>query len=84
VGVRELGVRKTILVYEGIPNSCGAKVQLGDVTVEHEFGHPIQKLVRTYRPNFEDLSCARKGVIALVLNDEAIPVIQTRIADAGH
>jgi len=41
------------------------------------------KLIRLYRSTTEDLAWARKGVIVSVLNGEAIPVIQTRINDAG-
>jgi hypothetical protein len=74
----ELGVRKNIPVYGSMP-----KVQLGEVTVEHEVSRSVCKLVQTYRSNSDNLSWARKGVIATVLNGEALPVIQTRIAHAG-
>lgn len=43
----------------------------------------VPKLVRMYRSHPDDLLWARKGVVAAVLNGEVIPVIQTRIADAG-
>ncbi|AET02659.2 DUF4283 domain protein [Medicago truncatula] len=43
----------------------------------------IQKLLRMYRFIGEDLQWARSGFLASVLNGEAIPVVQTRIEDAG-
>jgi hypothetical protein len=47
-------------------------------------GQPsIQKLMRKYRSCEEDFLWARCGVIATVINDESIPVVQNRIADAG-
>jgi len=42
-----------------------------------------QKLVHTYRSVEEDLRWARGGLVATVINGEAIPVIQTRISDVG-
>jgi len=41
------------------------------------------KLVRSYKSKADDLLWARKGVIATILNGEVIPIIQTRIVDAG-
>lgn len=47
-------------------------------------GQPsIQKQVRKYRSQTEDLLWARNGVTATVLNGESVPLIQDRIADAG-
>ncbi|KEH25709.1 RNA recognition motif [Medicago truncatula] len=43
----------------------------------------IQKLLRMYRSTGEDLQWARSGFLASVINGEAIPVVQTRIEDAG-
>lgn len=58
---------------------------LVDGTVFYETHHrkPMSKLIRKYTSVPHDLDWARKGVIVSVLNGEAIPVIQTRIEDAG-
>jgi len=42
-----------------------------------------KKLVRTYRSNGNDLIWSRSGVMATVVNGEAIKVIQKRVEDAG-
>ncbi|MCI57612.1 DUF4283 domain protein, partial [Trifolium medium] len=45
--------------------------------------NPNTKLVRMYRSNVDDLQWARKGVVATVINGEAVPLVQQRIEDAG-
>jgi hypothetical protein len=40
-------------------------------------------LVRSYRSKSEDVQWARHGLVATVINGEAIPVVQNRITDAG-
>lgn len=42
-----------------------------------------QKLVRAFRSVEEDLKWVRRGLVATVINGEAIPLIQSRISDAG-
>jgi hypothetical protein len=42
----------------------------------------IQKLLRMYRSNADDLSWARNGCTASVINGEVISVVQNRIVDA--
>jgi len=44
---------------------------------------PSQKLVRMYRSNMDDLKWAGKGVVATVINGEAISLVQQRIKDIG-
>lgn len=47
-------------------------------------GHPsIQKFIRKYSSHAEDLLWASQGVLANVINGEAIPIVQKRISDAG-
>jgi hypothetical protein len=41
------------------------------------------QLVRSYRSQLEDVSWARRGVVATVSNGEAVPLVQQRIVDAG-
>jgi len=55
----------------------------GKVVTKAIVPQPVCKMVRSYKSKLDDLLWARKGVIASVLNGQAIPVIQTRIADAG-
>ena len=43
----------------------------------------VSKLLKVYRPSGDDLRWAHKGVVANVLNGEAITVVQTRVEDAG-
>jgi len=44
---------------------------------------PVKKLVRTYRSHEEDLNWAHNGVIASVINGEAIPMVHNIIEDVG-
>ncbi|MCI41826.1 sulfate transporter, partial [Trifolium medium] len=41
------------------------------------------KLIRSYRSQVEDLTWARQGVIATVINGESVPLVQQRIEDGG-
>lgn len=43
----------------------------------------VKKLTRMYRSTEDDLKWARSGVLAKVVNDEVISVIQNRVEDAG-
>jgi predicted SpoU family rRNA methylase len=43
----------------------------------------VSNLVRMYRSQEDDLKWARNIVVALVVNGEAIPMVQNRIEDAG-
>jgi len=45
--------------------------------------HQIKKLVRMYRSQYVDLKWARNGMVASVINGEAVPMVQNRIEDAG-
>ncbi|GAU18974.1 hypothetical protein TSUD_178910 [Trifolium subterraneum] len=42
-----------------------------------------QALLRKYKAKSDDVSWAKKGVVATISNGEAVPVVQTRITDAG-
>ncbi|MCI53169.1 sulfate transporter, partial [Trifolium medium] len=40
-------------------------------------------LLRNYRSKSDDVKWAQNGLVAIVINGEAIPVVQNRITDAG-
>ncbi|MCI41573.1 hypothetical protein A2U01_0062806, partial [Trifolium medium] len=46
----------------------------GTVNVTGGIVEPNKKLVRVYRSTMEDLTWARKGVVATVVNGEAVPL----------
>ena len=50
----------------------------GNVTVNSK-----QQYVPKYKSEIEDVLWASKGLVVMVLNGEAIPVVQRRIFDAG-
>lgn len=54
----------------------------GRVRVVQQQQPVVQKLVEMYRSRGDDLKWACLGVIASVVNGEAIPVVQNRIEDA--
>lgn len=66
----------------------GADVGVSRIGTKEVNGHlenriQPKKLVRMYGSDEDDLQCARGGLVAKVINREAIPVIQTRISGAG-
>ncbi|MCI43074.1 sulfate transporter, partial [Trifolium medium] len=50
---------------------------------EKEVVPSVSVFVRKYKPKLEDVQWAQNGVVATIINGEAIPVVQNRIADAG-
>ncbi|MCI67908.1 sulfate transporter, partial [Trifolium medium] len=40
-------------------------------------------MVRKYRSEAEDVKWAQHGLVATIINGEAVPVVQSRIRDAG-
>jgi hypothetical protein len=54
-----------------------------DVPGESAPGKESSILVRSYRSKSEDVQWAQKGLVATVINGEAIPVVQNRVIDAG-
>ncbi|MCH79282.1 cysteine-rich receptor-like protein kinase [Trifolium medium] len=50
---------------------------------EKEYAPDNSVLMRKYNTTSDDLQWAREGVVATVINGEAIPIIQNRIMDAG-
>ncbi|MCI20005.1 DUF4283 domain protein, partial [Trifolium medium] len=54
-----------------------------NVNIEKEAVTKESVFVRKYKPMPEDVNWAQSGVVAIVRNGEAIPVVQNRIADAG-
>ncbi|GAU22592.1 hypothetical protein TSUD_134920 [Trifolium subterraneum] len=42
-----------------------------------------QALLRKYKAKSDDVSWAQQGVVATISNGEAVPMVQTRITDAG-
>lgn len=73
----------------GQDNGNGKMVREGGRTgvdwecVLHKKQPVATKLTRMYRSNSDDLQWARKGVLANVVNGEAITVVQNRVEDAG-
>ena len=78
---RELGMEE--LRQQEAAKSFVAAVKGVKAVTKIIVSQSVCKLVRSYKSKAEDLLWARKGVIVLVLNGEAIPIIQTRIADAS-
>ncbi|WJX65942.1 hypothetical protein P8452_50550 [Trifolium repens] len=54
-----------------------------DIPGESAPGKESSILVRSYRSKSEDVQWAQKGLVATVINGEAIPVVQNRVIDAG-
>ncbi|MCI76318.1 sulfate transporter, partial [Trifolium medium] len=50
-----------------------------DVTKEKE----NRLMVRKYRSEAEDVKWAQNSLVATIVNVEAVPVVQSRITDAG-
>ena len=78
-GVNVADVRK---VTEDMPAVLMRKVEVGGSNI----GHVVQSkqvYVPKYHSAATDVSWAAKGLVATVLNGDAIPVLQRRIFDAG-
>jgi hypothetical protein len=73
---RAVVVRKGVSAEKGMNLHQGSRGQV-------ERQPSIQKLLRMYRSCEEDLHWARNGYFATVIQGEAIPVIQSKIEDAG-
>ncbi|MCI30574.1 sulfate transporter, partial [Trifolium medium] len=52
-------------------------------STEKEAATNVSVFVRKYKPTMEDVTWAQNGVVATVINGEAISVVQNRITDAG-
>ncbi|MCI18217.1 sulfate transporter, partial [Trifolium medium] len=70
-------------------NGGGPNQRVGETTAnvpKHSEKEPTSDTrfyVRKYKPTTEDVQWAHNGVVATVINGEAISVVQNRIADAG-
>lgn len=73
VVVRENGGTKVVVRAHG-----------GATARSNSAKQPIaKKLVRMYRSKVDELTWARKGMVATVINGEVVPLVQSRIDDAG-
>lgn len=81
VSPRKLGMEELRAQVDA--KSFDVAVNGGKAVTKAIVPQPVCKMVRSYKSKVDDLLWARKGVIASVLNGEAILVNHTRIADAG-
>ncbi|PNX78571.1 hypothetical protein L195_g034549 [Trifolium pratense] len=80
--VIKLGARKEEILKKADPKKVGARIsnkgeQPDDAVKER------QVFLRSYQSKSDDSEWALNGVVATVVNGEAIPVVQNRIMDAG-
>ncbi|MCH84567.1 sulfate transporter, partial [Trifolium medium] len=96
-GLKAVGSAKPVRAKE--VEGDGFRVGTVDISVREKRGQPgvkeremvvkqlpgvvKEKLVRSYSSTQEDMSWAQSGVVASVINGEAIPLVQQRIEDAG-
>jgi hypothetical protein len=54
-----------------------------DLPADASTGRECSIFLRNYRSKAEDVHWAHKGIVATVINGEAVPMVQSRITDAG-
>lgn len=73
----------------GVDNGAGKMVNVVKETgVDWEYNihkqqSAVKKLIRMYRSKREDLQWAQSGMISIVMNGEAITVVQNRVEDVS-
>lgn len=84
-GVVKGGQGKTVKVVDVVNKKVDVERVRWDAEVHvGERDQPVVRtLVRMYRSNGNDVQWARSGVLAKVINGEAITVVQNRVEDAG-
>jgi hypothetical protein len=82
--VVKLGARQEHVVQKkGQKNRDGHCSQSLDTPVAATQEKESSLLARNYRTKSDDVQWAHNGLVATVINGEAIPVVQNRITDAG-